>query len=112
MEEIEINKKIKDLKKFIKEKTDLGTANYLGKEIREICGIVETKQLNLCGVSCSYTILYHNQEWEEFDGTLEEAIEHLKADRRYKNYGRNGATIFKGKDIYSIADKQTETIHI
>tara|TARA_R110002153_G_scaffold271657_1_gene439337 strand:+ start:115 stop:432 length:318 start_codon:yes stop_codon:yes gene_type:complete len=70
------------------------------------------KQLILPVVSCSYIILYHNQEWDEFEGTLEQAIEHLKADSRYKDYGRNGATIFKGKDIYSIADKQTETIHI
>lgn len=38
----ELDKKIKDLKDFIKQKTDQGTANYLGKEIREICGMVET----------------------------------------------------------------------
>ena len=30
--ENEIEKKIKDLKEFIKLKTDQGTANYLGKE--------------------------------------------------------------------------------
>ena len=41
----ELDKKIKDLKDFIKQKTDQGTANYLGKEIREICGMVETEQL-------------------------------------------------------------------
>lgn len=40
-----LDKKIKDLKDFIKQKTDQGTANYLGKEIREICGMVETEQL-------------------------------------------------------------------
>lgn len=45
-----LEKKIKDLKEFIKEKTDQGTANYLGKEIREICGIVETEQLTLTDV--------------------------------------------------------------
>ena len=45
-----LDKKIKDLKKFIEEKTDLGTANYLSKEIREICGMVESEQLKLCGV--------------------------------------------------------------
>lgn len=39
--EDELEKKIKDLKSFIEQKTDLGTANYLGKEIREICGMVE-----------------------------------------------------------------------
>ena len=38
----DLEQKIKDLKKFIELKTDLGTANYLGKEIREICGMVET----------------------------------------------------------------------
>jgi len=46
MEE-EIEKKIKDLKEFIRQKTDQGTANYLGKKIREICGMVETKQLRI-----------------------------------------------------------------
>jgi hypothetical protein len=46
-----LEKKIKDLKDFIKEKTDQGTANYLGKEIREICGMVETEQLRLHVVS-------------------------------------------------------------
>tara|TARA_R110002072_G_scaffold5165_5_gene34376 strand:+ start:278 stop:529 length:252 start_codon:yes stop_codon:yes gene_type:complete len=45
-----LEKKIKDLKEFIKEKTDQGTANYLGKEIREICGIVKTEQLTLTDV--------------------------------------------------------------
>jgi uncharacterized protein YutD len=39
--EKELEQKIKELKEFIKEKTDLGTANYVGKEIREICGMVE-----------------------------------------------------------------------
>jgi uncharacterized protein YutD len=50
----ELDKKIKDLKDFIKEKTDQGTANYLGKEIREICGMVETEQLNIHSVSKSF----------------------------------------------------------
>lgn len=40
--EKDLEQKIKDLKKFIELKTDLGVANYLGKEIREICGMVET----------------------------------------------------------------------
>ena len=47
----ELEKKIKYLKEFIKEKTDQGTANYLGTEIREICGMVESEQLSLYGVS-------------------------------------------------------------
>jgi hypothetical protein len=46
----ELETKIKDLKDFIKQKTDQGTANYLGKEIREICGMVETEQLLIHGV--------------------------------------------------------------
>lgn len=40
MEE-KLEQKIKELKDFIQEKTDLGTANYLGQQIREICGLVE-----------------------------------------------------------------------
>jgi len=40
--EEEIEKKIKDLKEFIKEKTDQGTANYMCEEIRKICGLVDT----------------------------------------------------------------------
>jgi hypothetical protein len=51
MENTEIEKKIKDLKEFIKQKTDQGTANYLGKEIREICGMVETEQSSITAVS-------------------------------------------------------------
>lgn len=43
----EIEKKIKDLKEFIKQKTDQGTANYLGKELRELCGMVETEALRI-----------------------------------------------------------------
>ena len=45
--EHEIEKKIKDLKEFIKQKTDQGTANYLGKELRELCGMVETEALRI-----------------------------------------------------------------
>ena len=40
--EQELEQKIKELKEFIREKTDLGTANYLGEQIRQICGMVET----------------------------------------------------------------------
>jgi cell division septum initiation protein DivIVA len=50
MENTDIEKKIKDLKEFIKQKTDQGTANYLGKEIREICGMVETEQSSITAV--------------------------------------------------------------
>jgi hypothetical protein len=40
--EKDLEQMIKDLKKFIEQKTDLGTANYMGEEIRKICGMVET----------------------------------------------------------------------
>ena len=40
--EEQLEKKIKDLKEFIKEKTDQGTANYMCEEIRKICGLVDT----------------------------------------------------------------------
>lgn len=49
--EKKIEKKIKDLKEFIKQKTDQGTANYLGKEIIEICGMVEIQALSQHDVS-------------------------------------------------------------
>jgi ferritin len=52
MEE-EIEKKIKNLKEFIKQKTDQGTANYLSKEVRELCGMVETQALSQHDVSVS-----------------------------------------------------------
>ena len=52
--EQEIEKKIKDLKEFIKQKTDQGTANYLGAEIRKICGMVETEALSQHDVSVSF----------------------------------------------------------
>lgn len=41
-QENKLEQKIKELKKFIEKKTDLGTANYLGQEIRDICGMVES----------------------------------------------------------------------
>ena len=49
--EQEIEKKIKDLKEFIKHKTDQGTVNYLGKELRELCGMVETEALRIHDVA-------------------------------------------------------------
>ena len=39
--ENKLEQKIKNLKDFIKLKTDQGVANYVGKEIRDICGMVE-----------------------------------------------------------------------
>ena len=46
----ELGKKIKDLKDFIKQKTDQGTANYIVKEMREICGMVESERLLMYNV--------------------------------------------------------------
>ena len=63
----ELDKKIKDLKDFIKQKTDQGTANYLGKEIREICGMVETEQLLIHSVVVSKGTLYcEKEEWHDW----------------------------------------------
>ena len=57
----ELDRKIKELKDFLKQKTDQGTANYLGKEIREICGIVESEQLLIHGVG------WRSEQLPEFD---------------------------------------------
>ena len=80
----ELEKKIKDLKEFIKEKTDQGTANYLGKEIREICGMVESEQFSLHVVSHQRELLI--AAFERLDrplltmievGNYEEAVDEL-----------------------------------
>lgn len=47
----DIHNKLKNLKDFIKSKTDLGTTNYIMKEINEVCGMVETEQLRQYNVS-------------------------------------------------------------
>ena len=75
-----IDKKIKDLKDFIKEKTDQGTANYLAKEIREICGMVESEQLLIQRVSNQRELLeaydkFAEMEHSWFLGTEEETKE-------------------------------------
>lgn len=41
-------------------------------------------------------------ESDEFEGTLEEAIEHVQCDRRYRNYGRTGAQIYLADLKYEI----------
>ena len=80
MEE-EIEKKIKDLKKFIKQKTDQGTANYLGKEIRELCGMVETQALNQHDVSWrsellkAFAIWLQTKIWEGGDKDFDELVD-------------------------------------
>ena len=72
----ELDKKIKDLKDFIKQKTDQGTANYLGKEIREICGMVETEQLTIHSVVKSLK----GKEVIPFEDWREENCKHLAGD--------------------------------
>lgn len=70
--EHEIEKKIKDLKEFIKQKTDQGTANYLGKELRELCGMVETEALRIhdvVGRSESFVCGHPPKRTYLFDGT-------------------------------------------
>jgi hypothetical protein len=69
----ELEKKIKDLKEFIKEKTDQGTANYLGKEIREICGMVESEQFSLHGVSHQRELLLQAYK-DGFDSATESLL--------------------------------------
>ena len=62
MEE-EIEKKIKYLKEFIKQKTDQGTANYVGEELRKLCGMVETEALSQHNVSVSVCdFVWHNSD--------------------------------------------------
>lgn len=77
----EIDKKIKALKDFIKQKTDQGTANYLGKEIREICGMVETEQCNIDLVSLRF--LTDKIEFIEQKLNNENTVEALKKSDLY-----------------------------
>jgi hypothetical protein len=57
----------------------------------------------------NYFILWHGvDEWEEFNGTLEDAIKHIKSDARYKNYGHQGAMVIASSIHYEIAVDGTE----
>lgn len=57
----------------------------------------------------NYFILWHGvNEWEEFNGTLEDAIKHIKSDARYKNYGHQGAMVIASSIHYEIAVDGTE----
>ena len=76
----ELEKKIKDLKEFIKEKTDQGTANYLGKEIREICGMVESEQFFLHGVSQRRELLKGFMQYVNCTDTTNHIYGHLLED--------------------------------
>lgn len=48
------------------------------------------------------------EEYEEFSGTLEEAIARVNENRRWDNYGRTGAVIVKAKKLYKINDDMVE----
>lgn len=57
----------------------------------------------------SLVILWEgSQEWEIFDGTLEEARAYVKQDRRYENYGYTGATIIRATMVYQIRKEVIE----
>ena len=49
------------------------------------------------------------REYSEFYGTFEEAIEYVKSENRWDNYGRNGAIIVQAKKMYQI-NEDTEKI--
>lgn len=70
--EHEIEKKIKDLKEFIKQKTDQGTANYLGKELRELCGMVEIQALRIHDVAGRSEQLPRKSIYEPCEGCDED----------------------------------------
>ena len=66
--------------------------------------------LGLHSVEFSYIILWHNGEYDVFDGKLEDAISYVKSDKRYNNYGHNGATIICYRQIYSIQNETIEKV--
>lgn len=47
-------------------------------------------------------------EYEEFAGTLEEAIASVNVNRRWDNYGRTGAVIVKAEKLYEIKNDVVE----
>lgn len=59
-------------------------------------------------VSGSFIVLYHNGEYEVITGTFEKTIQHVQADRRYKNYDHKGATIVAYRKMYTIKDEAVE----
>jgi hypothetical protein len=66
--------------------------------------------LGLHSVEGSFVILYHNGEFEIFNGKFKEAIAFVKADRRYSNYGHKGATIIAYRQMYSIKVEEVEKL--
>jgi len=53
-----------------------------------------------------------DNEWYEFDGTLDEAIKDIKTDHRWCNYGRRGAVILRGDVLYEIGIETVEHKYI
>lgn len=48
-------------------------------------------------------VLWHGvEEYEEFPGTLEEAISYVNRNRRWDNYGQTGTAIIRAKKLYEI----------
>lgn len=82
---MELDKKIKELKIFIKEKTDQGTANYLGKEIREICGMVESIKLRSEDTSSPEYYLVELRKLNQLNQTQISLNEQLKLLRPFAN---------------------------
>lgn len=48
-------------------------------------------------------------EYEEFNGTIAEAVASIKSNRRYADYGRSGAIIVRATELYRIGDDGIET---
>jgi hypothetical protein len=57
-------------------------------------------------------IIYDNEGWEWFEGTPNEAIKHVNADKRWCNYGRRGATIINPQILYTISLETVERHYI
>jgi hypothetical protein len=100
---------IEELLECVKDATDTETQITGLSMCASLMNEVLDEALTIPDVVGSYVILYNNGDYEHFDGELAKAIDHLKEDRRYSNYGHNGAVLFKGKKVYSIADERTET---
>ena len=59
----------------------------------------------------TYIILWSGPSLHEYDtheGTVASAIEYVKAERRWHNYGRNKAEIIEAKLLFSIEESVKE----
>lgn len=96
-----LENKIKDLKTFIEQKTDLGTANYLGKEIREICGIVESKSYELNKSMGCEVLEVKEGDVIEWDFKSDE-YPHLGDELRGKTFRSQVAAVLKVQREYCV----------